>query len=101
MNRCRRGPPPPSPAPPWLAASSPPPWSPGTPSEPTARSSAWWPISATQLRDFLFRKAFQSHQYKYAAAIEEESLTYLPSAADSDSDDFKRSVYALRKAGKA
>ena len=70
---------------------------------------------AARLRGFLFRKAFQSHQYKYAAAMEEDSalihprwasrvlapaLTYLPTTADPDTEDFERSVFALRRAGR-
>ncbi len=67
-----------------------------------------------QMRRHLVHKAFQSHQYKYAAAIEEESalahprwrsrilapaVTYLPVPGDPETEVFERSRHALRKAG--
>lgn len=67
-----------------------------------------------QLRRHLTERAFQSHQYKYAAAIAEESalahprwasrilapaVTYVPTPNDPDSQVFDRSLHALRQAG--
>ncbi len=69
-----------------------------------------------ELRDHLVNKAFQSHQYKYAAAIQEESqladprwasrilapaVTYTPSGVDSETEVYERSLHALRSAGVA
>lgn len=67
-----------------------------------------------QLRAFLLQKAWQDHQFKYLAAIHEESkladsrwrsrilapaITYLPTAVDHDTEVSKRAERALRKAG--
>lgn len=69
-----------------------------------------------ELRSHLVHKAFQSHQYKYAAAIQEESrlvnrrwasrilapaVTYTPSGVDPDTEIYERSLHALRQAGGA
>ncbi len=69
-----------------------------------------------QLRDHLVHRAFQSHQYKYAAAIHQESalvnprwasrilapsITYVPTAADPKSEVSQRSLDLLRKVGLA
>ncbi len=66
------------------------------------------------LRGFLFRKAWQDHQYKYLAAISEESrlvnpkwasrllapaITYLPTQADDDSEVARRANHTLQKSG--
>jgi hypothetical protein len=68
----------------------------------------------SRLRAFLFRKAWQDHQYKYLAAIHEESrlvdsrwasrilapaITYLPTGKDPDSEVSRRSMHALRTGG--
>ena len=69
-----------------------------------------------QLRGNLVHRAFQSHQYKYAAAIQEEStlvhprwasrilapaITYLPNAADPEAEVAERSLHLLRRVGLA
>ncbi|MCP3961847.1 MAG: hypothetical protein GY719_28730 [bacterium] len=69
-----------------------------------------------RLRGHLLERAFQSHQYKYAAAIAEESalvhprwtsrilapaVTYTPVPADPETETYERSRLALRKAGVA
>lgn len=69
-----------------------------------------------RLRSSLYRKAFQSHQYKYVAAIQEESalahprwasrilapsITYAPTDGDPDTEVLERSLAALRQAGRA
>ncbi len=69
-----------------------------------------------QMRGHLVRKAFQSHQYKYVAAVEEESalahprwrsrllapaVTYVPVPSDPETQTFERSMQALRSAGVA
>ena len=66
-----------------------------------------------QMRHHLIRKAFQSHQYKYVAAVEEESalihprfrphilapaVTYVPVPSDPETEVFERSQHALEKA---
>ncbi len=71
-------------------------------------------LFVAQLRDHLVHRAFQSHQYKYAAAIQEESVlihprwssrvlapavTYLPTANDPQTEVARRSLHALRQAG--
>ncbi len=67
-----------------------------------------------RLRGYLVRKATQSHHFKFAAAIHEESawidprwksrilapaLTYLPTNADPDTEVLRRSEHALKLAG--
>lgn len=69
-----------------------------------------------RLRSALYHKAFQSHQYKYVAAIQEESalvhprwasrilapsVTYAPTDADPDTEVLRRSLGALRAASVA
>ncbi len=71
---------------------------------------------SAQMRHHLLRKAFQSHQYKYVAAIEEESalahprwrsrllapaVTYVPVPSDPETEVFARSRQALRATGVA
>ncbi|MEM7583240.1 MAG: hypothetical protein AAF560_07660 [Acidobacteriota bacterium] len=66
-----------------------------------------------EMRRHLVQRAFQSHQFKYAAAIQEEAalahprwasrilapaVTYLPTLADPDSAVLERSRHALRSA---
>ena len=73
-------------------------------------------VFLAHLRDQMVQKAFQSHQYKYVAAIQEESalahprwssrilapsLTYLPGARDESTEIYERSLHALRGAGLA
>jgi hypothetical protein len=68
----------------------------------------------TRLRGCLADKAGEDHQFKYLAALHEESalaqprwatrllapaITYLPSPADPDTEVRERSLHALRKAG--
>ncbi|MCI0490915.1 MAG: hypothetical protein L0229_30350 [Blastocatellia bacterium] len=66
------------------------------------------------LRRSLFYKATENHQYKYAAAMQEESrlvdshwasrilapaVPYLPTEEEPDTEILQRSLHALRKAG--
>ncbi len=66
------------------------------------------------LRSQMFRRAVEHHQYKYAAAIWEESgltdprwssrilapaIDYLPTAAEPETEVYERSRHALRQAG--
>lgn len=67
-----------------------------------------------RLRSFLMTRANQSHQYKFLAAVEEESerihpqwasrmlapaVTYLPTARDPETETLRRSLHALESAG--
>jgi hypothetical protein len=66
------------------------------------------------LRSFLMTRANQNHQYKFLAAVEEESalihprwasrmlapaVTYLPTARDPETETLRRSLHALERAG--
>ncbi len=72
------------------------------------------PAFLEQMRRHLTERAFQSHQYKYAAAIQEEAalvhpswasrilapaITYLPTPRDAQSKVLERSLHALQQAG--
>jgi hypothetical protein len=67
-----------------------------------------------RLRGGMFRRAVEHHQYKYAAAIWEESrlvdprwtsqllapaIDYLPTTAEPETEVYERSMHALRQAG--
>jgi len=67
-----------------------------------------------RLRGGMFRRAVEHHQYKYAAAVWEESrlvdprwrarllapaIDYLPTAAEPETQVYEQTMHALRKAG--
>src|SRR5258705_9349625 len=67
-----------------------------------------------ELRGALFRKGQEHHQYKYAAAVAEESrrvdarwasrilapaIDYLAHPEDIETETYRRSIHALRQAG--